>query len=1086
MKYIKLLIAVIAMNLCSAVFAQNITVSGVVTNSSTGEPEPFTFVQVKGTQVGTSTDFDGLYTISAPSDGVLVFSLMGYKSQEIPVAGKTQINVVLSPDSEAIEETIVVAFGSATKESFTGSATVVKSADIAKTQSSDVTRALEGVVAGVQMTTSTGTLGSSPSIMIRGASSMSAGTAPLYVVDGIPYSGDMNNINPADIESMTVLKDAASNALYGARGANGVIMITTKKAKRGDAIINFDAKWGLNTKALKDYDVIKDPGQYYEAYYKALRSYYENPDPTIDENGNMILTPSLTPGQAHINANVVIAGDTNAGGLGYIVYDVPRGESLIGLNGKLNPNASLGRVVGYDNEEFLLMPDSWIDEAYKNSLRQEYNISVSGSGDKISMLASFGYLNNKGIVDGSDMYRYTARLRADYQAKSWLKIGANLSYTNYNWNNGNSDEGSGSSTGNIFAIATGIAPIYPIFMRNPDGSIKIDSKTGYKRYDYGEGSNGGMIRPYLGNSNALLEATIDKNNAEGNAFNGTTFAEIKFLKDFTFTFNAGLGVDETRGTSIKNKFYGMAANVGGMISKSHSRSFYMNLQQLLNWKKTFGVHNVSVLLGHENYVRKSYGLSASKSQMFSMENDELNGAVVDGKNSGSSFGEYNNEGYFVRAQYDYMNRIFASASYRRDASSRFHPDHRWGNFWSLGGGWIINHEQWFPQFPWLDMLKVKASIGSQGNDNIGDYLYTDTYYLTNNQDSPAIGFGVKGNKEITWETNTNFNAGFDIDLLRGRVSGSIEYFYRKTSDMLFWFTTPISLGYSGYYDNIGDMRNSGIELAANVGVIRNDQMRWDVYVNMTHYTNKITMLPTDKKTVTIEGYEGYANGSRFVGEGLPLNTFYLPKSAGVEKETGRALWYKDILAADNQTVIGQTTTTEYSEATQYLCGAPTPDLYGGFGTSFEFMGFDISASFTYSIGGLSYDSGYAGFMTSPTTLNIGGNFHKDVFKGWTPENKDSEIPRFQYQDQYTASSSDRVLTDASYLNFQNAQIGYTLPERVTKKIQVSRIRVYAACDNIVYWSRRQGFDPRFSFSGNTNSAVNSPVRTISGGINITF
>jgi hypothetical protein len=255
---------------------------------------------------------------------------------------------------------------------------------------------------------------------------------------------------------------------------------------------------------------------------------------------------------------------------------------------------------------------------------------------------------------------------------------------------------------------------------------------------------------------------------------------------------------------------------------------------------------------------------------------------------------------------------------------------------------------------------------------------------------------------------------------------------------------------------------------------------------MTHYTNKITMLPTDKKTVTIEGYEGYANGSRFVGEGLPLNTFYLPKSAGVEKETGRALWYKDILADDNQTVIGQTTTTEYSEATQYLCGAPTPDLYGGFGTSFEYMGFDISASFTYSIGGLSYDSGYSGFMASPTTLNIGGNFHKDVLKGWTPDNKDSEIPRFQYQDQYTASSSDRFLTDASYLNFQNAQIGYTLPERVTRKMHVSRVRVYAACDNIVYWSRRQGFDPRFSFSGNTNSAVNSPVRTISGGINITF
>ena len=1084
MKYTKLLIVVMTMLVSSVAFAQSITVTGVVTDSSTGQGVPFASLQLKGTMTGTSTDGDGLYTIDVPADGVLIFSSIGYKDVEVPVAGQPRHDVILSPDTETIEETIVVAFGTATKESFTGSATVVKSADIAKTQSSDVTRALEGVVAGVQMTTSSGSLGQSPSIMVRGISSMSAGTAPLYVVDGIPYSGDMNNINPADIESMTVLKDAASNALYGARGANGVIMITTKKAKRGDAIINVDAKWGLNTKALKDYDVITDPGQYYEAYYAALRNYYERPDATKDEDGNLLYTPGLAPTQAHIKANHTIAGSTGAGGLGYIVYDVPAGQSLIGYNGKLNPNATLGRVVGYGDEMYYLYPDSWIDEAYNNSLRQEYNISISGSGEKISVLASFGYLNNKGIIDGSDMYRYTARLRADYQAKSWLKVGANLSYTNYNWNNGNSDEGSGSSTGNIFAIATGIAPIYPIYMRNADGSIKID-KYGYKRYDYGEGSNGGMIRPYLGNSNALQGAILDKNNAEGNAFNGTAFTEIRFLKDFTFTFNAGLGVDETRGTSLMNMYYGMAASVGGMLNKSHSRSFYMNLQQLLNWKKTFGSHNVSVLLGHENYSSKSYGLSASKSQMFSMENDELNGAVVDGKSAASSFGEYNNEGYFVRAQYDYQNRIFASASYRRDASSRFHPDHRWGNFWSLGGGWLINHENWFPKLPWLDMLKIKASIGSQGNDNIGNYLYTDTYQMSNNQDKPAISFGVKGNKEITWETNTNFNAGIDFDLLRGRISGTIEYFYRKTSDMLFWFTTPVSLGYSGYYDNIGDMRNSGIEMSANVGLYRNENINWNFYLNFTHYTNKITMLPEDKKTVTVEGYEGYANGTRFVGEGLPLNTFYIAKYAGVNQDTGKSMWYKDVLD-ENDKVIGQTTTEEYSEATQYLCGAPTPDIYGGFGTNLEFYGFDFSASFTYSIGGLSYDSGYAGFMNSPTSSGVGSNFHKDVFKAWSPTNKDSNIPRFQYQDQYSASESDRFLTDASYLNFQNVQLGYTFPERLTRKLQISRLRLYIACDNVVYWSHRQGFDPRFSFSGTTNSAVNSPVRTVSGGINLTF
>ena len=434
MKYFRLTLAVVAILVSSVcAYAQNMTVTGVVTDSSTGLGVPFAGVMIKGTTDGTVTDADGNYSITVASDGVLIFSSIGYKDAEVAVAGIAKHDVMLHPDTETIEETIVVAFGTATKESFTGSAAVVKSSDIAKTQSSDVTRALEGVVAGVQMTTSSGSLGQSPSIMVRGISSMSAGTAPLYVVDGIPFSGDMNNINPADIESMTVLKDAASNALYGARGANGVIMITTKKAKRGDAVINVDAKWGLNTKALKDYDVITDPGQYYEVYYSALRNYYERPDPTVDEDGNVHYTPGLTPAQAHLKANQTIAGSTSAGGLGYIVYDVPAGQSLIGSNGRLNPNATLGRVVGYGDEQYLLHPDSWLDEAYHNSLRQEYNVSVSGSGEKISMLASFGYLNNKGIIDGADMYRYTARLRADYQAKNWLKVGANLSYTNYNW-----------------------------------------------------------------------------------------------------------------------------------------------------------------------------------------------------------------------------------------------------------------------------------------------------------------------------------------------------------------------------------------------------------------------------------------------------------------------------------------------------------------------------------------------------------------------------------------------------------------------------------------------------------------------------
>ena len=1070
MKFLKLILPGLLMLAATVAQAQNLTVTGVVKDSSTGEPVPFASIRLDGTMVGGMTDIDGIYSMNAPADGVLIFSSIGYKDAIVNIAGKAQHDVMLSPDTQVLEETIVVAFGTATKESFTGSATVVKSDDIAKVQSSDVTRALEGVVAGVQMTTSSGSLGSSPSIRIRGTGSISAGNAPLYVVDGVPYDGDMNNLNTADIESMTVLKDAASNALYGARGANGVIMITTKKAKRGEALVTLDAKWGLNTKALKSYDYIKDPKLYYEAHYNALYNYYR-------------IEQGMSDTDANLKASANVAASSDVGGLGYLTFTLPEGQNLIGTNGKFNPNATFGRKVYYKGEYFWLQPDDWMKESYRNSLRQEYNVSASGSTGEAQIFASFGYLNNKGLIQGEDMQRYTARVRVDYKIKEWMKIGMNSAYSNFEWNNGN-----GSGTGNVFSFATNVAPIYPVYLRDGNRKIIYDDM-GYKRYDYGDGSNAGYVRPYAANSNALQELWLNVGNSEGNAINGTAYVEISFLKDFKFTFNTGVGVDETRSTSIQNMYYGQFATNGGIISKSHGRKFYINLQQLLNWNKTYGDgHNLSALLGHETYSTTSVSVGASKSNMFSMANTELNGAVIDGQSASSAKSMYNNEGFFARAQYDYQNRFFVSASYRLDASSRFHPDNRWGSFWSVGGGWLIDKEDWFPKKPWIGMLKLKASIGSQGNDNIGDFLYTDMYSITNSDGEIAIKRATIGNKDITWETNTNINAGADFELFKNRLTGSVEYFYRLTSDMLYYVTIPISSGFGGYYDNIGDMRNSGIELALNANLVRNQEFSWDVYANFTHYTNKILMLPATHKNRSIEGYEGYASGNKFVGEGLPLNTFLMPKYAGVDKTNGKPMWYKDVVEKDadgKDVVVGKVTTTEYSEATDYLCDDPTPFLYGGFGTSVSYRNFDFGASFTYSIGGLTYDGGYSGYMAPPGGT-VGSNYHQDVLKAWTPENRNSDIPRFVYNDQNINASSDRFLVPASYLNFQNAQVGYTFPARVLSKYNISKFRLYAMCDNIIYWSYRQGLDPRQSFSGDTSAENYSPVRTVSFGLNLTF
>ena len=1064
----KLLVTLlVALGTCISSLAQQLQVTGTVKDQA-GQPVAGATILVQGSTAGTTSNADGSYVIAVPAQGTLQVSFIGYQSQQIPVGDKTRIDIVLKEDAKAIDDVIVVAFGTAKKEAFTGSATVLKSDDIAKTQQSNVAQALAGKVAGVQLTNTSGQPGKSPEIRIRGFSSLNAGNSPLWIVDGMPYSGDLNNLNPSDVESMTVLKDAASNSLYGARGANGVVMITTKKAKSKEAVVSVDAKWGVNSRAVRDYEYITNPAQFYETHYGALKNYYLDSDMTLAE--------------AHAKANRNLTGSANDGGLGYMVYTLPAGQEFIGSNGKLNPQATLGRRLVYEGEEYYLQPDDWTDAAFRTSLRQEYNVSVGGSGDKTSVYASFGYLNNEGIAYNSDMERFTARAKVDYQAKKWLKLGVNASYSRFHYNSIN-DEGASNSSGNVFAYTTLVGPIYPLYIRGGDGRI-LYTEEGIKRYDYGE--NAGMVRSIFPNSNALSESRLNTNASEGNAFNGTGYFDISFLRDFKFTFNAGVSLDETRSTDVRNPYFGQFAGEEGLLSKQHTRQYEYNTQQILNYTKQIGDHNVNAMVGHEYYNQTFYLLGAAKSHMLTGENDELSGAIIDMQNAGASRLEYNNEGYFARVMYDYSNKYFLSASFRRDASSRFHSKHRWGNFWSVGGAWIITREDFMAgTHEWLDNLKFKASIGSQGNDNIGDFRYTNTYTIENANGKVSTAFRDKGSENITWETNSNFNTGLEFSLYRGVVSGGVEYFLRRTTDMLLSFPTPPSLGYSSYYANVGDMRNSGIEIELNFMPVNREHVQWNLNLNMTHLRNKITMLPPERRTKEVEGYRGYVSGTTFFGEGLPMYTFYMKKFAGVSDE-GKSMWYMDELDGEKNPTGRRVTTTEYAKATDYLCGNPIPDLYGGFGTSLNFYGFDFSVAFTYQIGGLAYDSGYAAAMYSPANKSTGQNWHKDILNAWSPENPTSRIPRLQYEDQDQNANSDRFLMNASYLNLQNINFGYTLPSKITQKFGVGKLRVYLSCENVWYWSKRQGFDPRYSYSGSTSQASYSPVRTISGGINLQF
>ena len=1070
---------------CFGAFAQGQRITGTVTDE-TGVPVIGGAVVVEGTTRGTTTDVAGHYEIMAPADATLVFSYLGLQTQNVAVAGRSTIDVVLIADSEQIEEVIVQAFGTAKKEAFTGSAKVIKSEDLLKTQSSSAASALVGKVAGLQTSQSSGSLGSAPSIRIRGFGSINAGQAPLWVVDGVPYEGDLNNLNMADIESMTVLKDAASNALYGARGANGVIMVTTKRAGAGDARVTFDAKWGVNTRARQTYEYVKDPGQYYEMHYTALYNYFR-------DQGNDNAT-------AYSKALNTLTSN-NIGGLGYNVYEVPAGQSLIGTNGKLNPNATLGRKFNYEGQDYYLTPDDWMDELYDPSFRQEYNISIAGATEKSNMFASFGFLDNTGITEGSHMTRWTARLRADYQAKKWLKVGANMNYTHFNWDGASSmNEGDGS-TGDVFSTVANMAPIYPVYVRDGEGNVMTDEH-GWPLYDSGDGSVNGVMRTSGAQSNPLQNIWLDESNSEGNAFGVNGFADFIFMPGLKLTINGAVTVDETRSTSMQNPYYGQFVANGGVLSKQHTRQYAHNLQQLLNYNTTLGkddMHSLDLLLGHETYTTKYFYLGASKSNIFSTDNNELAGSVVDMGTASSYRTEYINEGYFFRAQYNYGERIFASASFRRDASSNFHPDHRWGNFWSVGAAWIINREQWF-NAPVFSMLKVKASIGSQGNDAIGSYRYTDIYSVGNDgAGGVSVSFAQKGNPNITWETNTNLNVGVEFGLWQDRLTGSIDFFNRKTTDMLFSVPVAPSMGYSSYYDNIGDMVNRGIEVELSADLIRSRNVTWTFGLNLTHVRNKVLRLPDDRKAFTVDGYTGFISGSQFIAEGLPMYTWLLPEYRGLS-DNGEAQWYYKYQASDSEgnllfnedgtEVWEEGVSTTYSYASQQtsrkLKGGATPKLYGGFNTSLYAYGFDFSIAFDYQIGGLVYDSGYASYMSSPNGTSVGRNYHVDLLDAWTKgTNENSDIPRFQYDDLYSSATSDRFLTSASYLNISNINIGYTFPAKWWNN-KIQGLRVYVACDNVFYWSKRRGLDPRQSFNGGPTNVNYSPIRTISGGVTLTF
>lgn len=1086
-----------------------VTISGQLVNADTKEPISAASIAVKNTKQGTTTSATGEFTLAEVEEtATLVVSSVGFSPLEIPVSrliaassgstvslgvntliktagGRFVIQLKALPAS--LNEVVVVAFGQVKKRDLTGSVSTISADVISQQHVTTLSRALEGTVSGLQLSTPSGQPGSEASIRVRGLGSLSAGSDPLVVVDGVPAAFPLSSYNPADIESIVISKDAASNSLYGSRASNGVILVTTKKGTKGKTKINFDVRVGQNSQGVPDFDMIKDPKEYYELAWKSIYNYVRY------SNDAAAAGLHLNDGDArqYASKNLFTANGAalqNPNNMGnYMLYKIPTGTNLIDpATGKMRPDAQL------------LYHDDWNDYFIKRTFSQQYNVSLSGGNDKTDYFMSVGYMSDPSYVMGSDFNRYNARLKVNTAITSWLKGGMNISYARRYSNVPNYS--GGTVNNNVFAFKDYFNPLWALFAHNEDGSIKRNA-AGEIIYDLGTGETfspyGATKRAsFVGYSPAiyfekdLTEQTYDD-------FSGRAFLEASFWKDFRFKVDFSIDNIYTYNKTYGNNESGTSArDYQGQISGYWAKSMNLNTVQTLNWTKEIGLHTLDVLAGHEYRWTRSDYMSGSKSLMFAPDNPDMTNAIRINSLTGSGASTAL-EGYLSRLNYNYDSKYYLTGSVRTDGSSNFRYN-KWGAFWSLGGAWRIGQEKFMGKTKWITELKLRTSYGTLGNQNVGANRWTDIWAISNTGsiEAPVLGIyqASTGNTELTWESNNIFDAGVDFRLW-DRFYGTVDYFHRKTIDMLWAKPLPASTGQSSKLENVASLLNTGYEIELGYDVIRNKDLNWTVSIRASHYDNKLLSIPPGVGSAILNG--NYEEGNYLRGEGKDYYNLYMYKYAGVDRNTGEGMLYKQLKATDNLTLypgkkIGDIVTTKGNDGTKFELGTASPKLVGGFNTQVQYKNFDLSLLTSWQIGGQTISLTYQN-LTLQRLLGV----HRDMANGWTPENPDSNVPMFMNgaqnyfnrpvgggQGQY----SDWALFDASYFNIKNVIVGYRLPQAIATRNGVEALRVFFSVENLHLFSDKKGLDPRTSFDGgSTLAAFGFPqTRTITFGVNLTL
>ncbi|RKR09153.1 TonB-linked SusC/RagA family outer membrane protein [Flavobacterium sp. 90] len=1035
-------------------FAQERMISGVVSDNS--GPIPGANVTVKGTKNSTQTDFDGKYVVKAKTGDVLVFSYMGMQNALATVGSSSSINAKLKEDGKELDEVVVVAYGKAKKSSYTGSATQIKSEQLENRPLTNALSVLEGSTSGVQVQSSAGQPGSAPEIRIRGFSSVNGSNTPLYVVDGVPFAGDISNINSNDIESLTVLKDASSTSLYGSKAANGVIIITTKAGKSNKDKFSLNVSTGMTSRSIKDYKRV-DAYQYYPLEWEAIR----NSRPIANQT-------QIDAANAYASTRVPVVLVTNP-------FNVPN-NSIVGTDGKLNPNAQL------------LYPDDldWEKQLEQAGVRQNVDFSYQGKSEKSNYFASLGHLNEEGYIRNTGFERTTGRLNLNTSLNNWFRTGINMSGTLTNSKLGTDGVANTNSFNNPFRTTRYMGPIYPVFDHTENGDYVLDDN-GEKVYSTLRGSGASSGR------NIVYETLNNTDVKKGLALSGRTFFEISFLKDFKFTTNASIDKTYSNRTYSYNTLIGDGSPTG-LMAKEDRIFTGVTYNQLLNYLKKIGNHSVTALLGHESFDYERNWTTGVKTGQVAPDNIEfINYATVTTLESITR--NYSTESYFSRVGYDYMDKYIFSASLRRDSSSKFAKDNQWGNFWSFSGAWVVSKENFLSDVSWVNDLKLRASMGQVGNDShiasdrdedgtitngLNYYIGQSTYKLgyDNASEGGVIIYGAAA-PDLKWEVNTQKDIAVEFGLFKNRLKGSIEYYNRNTDGLIFDVPNSLSSGLDYRVENIGSMVNKGFEISLDGVILKTNDFSWSLNVNTSTIDNKITKLP-QKEII---------DGTKKLTVGHSIYEYWLRDWYGVDSRDGYALYVSDpnlIVAGDitQRVVNGVNVTTDQNKALYHYAGSAIPDLFGTFGTTFKYKGLQLDVMFSYQIGGKTYDSNYASLMH--TGNNYGSALSTDILDRWQKPGDITDVPRLDVtRNTQSSSASDRWLMKSDYLSLRQINLSYKLPSDLISKLAIDNATLYMNGENLLLFTKRQGMDPTQTFNGTTQNRY-IPSRVITLGFNLNF